>query len=424
MPTWNSLAPRAGLVFDVFGNQKTAAKFSIGRYEQAGTTGFSESYNPLQLTTASVSWTDLNGDGVPQGELGCTYLTPGCEINLAQLPRGFGVASLANFDPNIKRMYNVETAVSLQQELRPGVSVQGGWYHRDFHNLRRRDNTLQTFANYTPFTLFSPIDGTPITYNNVSAAARTQINYVDTTAGDARKMWFNGFEYNFSARVKSLTLFGGGMSERVIAQVCDEQSNPNLLLYCDQTKSAIPFRTQFKIAGNVPIPYGIQIGFSFQSLPGYGFGTGALSGREGGPTGPTGQPSATQLNTPNGAGTVWLITPTTRYTATSPCVAQGTCSVNQLVDPGMNVASLSVPLIAPNTEFGDRINQLDLNLSKTFKLQRFSIQPKIDLFNALNVSPVYAIRATGGLNYGTAAYYQPQSILVGRVYQLGAIVKF
>ena len=368
MPTWNSVSPRGGLVYDVFGNQKTAAKFSIGRYEQAGTTGFSESYNPLQLTTASVSWTDQNGDGIPQGELGCTYLTSGCEINLAQLPKGFGVASLANFDPNIKRMYNVETSISLQQELRPGVSVQSGWYHRDFHNLRRRDNTLQTFADYTPFTMYSPIDGTPITYYNVSAAARSQVHYVDTTAGDARKMWFNGFEYNFSARMKGLTLFGGGMSERVIAQVCDEQSNPNLLLYCDQTKSPIPFRTQFKIAGNAPIQYGIQIGFSFQSLPGYGFGTGALSGREGGPTGPTGQPSATQLNTPNGAGTVWLITPTTRYTATSPCAAQGTCSVNQLVDPGMNVASLSVPLIAPNTEFGNRINQLHLNVSKKFNL--------------------------------------------------------
>ena len=54
----------------------------------------------------------------------------------------------------------------------------------------------------------------------------------------------------------------------------------------------------------------------------------------------------------------------------NPCVAQGTCSVGQLVDPGMNVASLSVPLIAPNTEFGDRINQLDLNVSKTFKVRR------------------------------------------------------
>jgi Carboxypeptidase regulatory-like domain len=422
MPTWNSLSPRGGIVYDVFGNQKTAAKFSIGRYEQAGTTGFSESYNPLQLTTASVSWNDLNGDGVPQGELGCTYLTPGCEINLAQLPKGFGVASLANFDPNIQRMYNVETSISLQQEVRPGVSVQAGWYHRDFHNLRRRDNTLQTFADYTPFTLYSQIDGAPITYYNVSAAARSQVNYVDTTAGDARKMWFNGFEYNFSARLpRGATLFGGGMSERVIAEVCDEQSNPNLLLYCDQTKNSIPFRTQFKIAGNVPIAYGIQIGFSLQSLPGYGFGTGALSGREGGPTGPTGQPSATQLNTPNGQGSVWLITPTTTYTASSPCVAQGACRAGQLVDPGMNVASLSVPLIAPNTEFGDRINQLDLNVSKTIKIGRSSIQPKFDLFNALNVSPVYAVRS---LNFGTAAYLQPSSILVGRVFQVGAIVKF
>ena len=135
----------------------------------------------------------------------------------------------------------------------------------------------------------------------------------------------------------------------------------------------------------MPITWGIQVGFSFQSLPGYGFGTGALSGREGGPTGPTGQPSATQLNTPNGAGTVWLITPTTRYTASEPVRgARARARSDQLVDPGMNVASLSVPLIAPNTEFGDRINQLDLNVSKTFKVQRFSIQPKFDLFNALN----------------------------------------
>jgi hypothetical protein len=422
MPTWNSIAPRGGLVYDLFGNQKTALKFTIGKYMQAGSTGFSESYNPLQFTTASVSWTDLNGDGVPQGELGCTYQQPGCEINLAQLPNGFGVASLTNFDPNIKRMYNIESAVSAQHELTPNISVQGGWYHRDYHNLRRRDNTLQTFADYTPFTLFSPIDGTPITYNNVSLAKRSAINYVDTTAGSDRKMWFNGFEYNFNIRLPhAASIFGGGMSERVIAQVCDEKANPNLLLYCDQTKSGIPFRTQFKIAGSVPLAWGVHAGFSFQSLPGYGFGTGALSGREGGPTGPTGQPSATQLNNPNGIAAVWLITPTTTYTASSPCVAQGKCTVGQLVDPGMTLGSLSVPLIAPNTLFGDRINQLDLNVTKTITVGRYRIQPKFDLFNALNASPVYAVRT---LNYGTASYLQPSSILVGRVFQLGAIVKF
>ena len=121
MPTWTSIAPRGGVVYDLFGNQKTALKFSIGRYEQAGTTGFSNRYNPLALQTANVSWTDLNGDGVPQGELGCVYLTAGCEMNLAgQLPKTFGVASLPTFDPDIKRMYNIETSVSVQHEIVTG----------------------------------------------------------------------------------------------------------------------------------------------------------------------------------------------------------------------------------------------------------------------------------------------------------------
>jgi hypothetical protein len=38
-----------------------------------------------------------------------------------------------------------------------------------------------------------------------------------------------------------------------------------------------------------------------------------------------------------------------------------------------------------------------------------------------SVSPVYAV---GSLNYGTLSYLQPSSILVGRVYQLAAVLKF
>ena len=72
MPTWKSIAPRFGAVYDLTGTQRTAIKFSMGKYMQAGSTGFSETYNPLALTIAQLSWTDLNGDKVPQGELGCT----------------------------------------------------------------------------------------------------------------------------------------------------------------------------------------------------------------------------------------------------------------------------------------------------------------------------------------------------------------
>jgi hypothetical protein len=420
MPTWKSLSPRGGVVYDLFGNQKTALKFSAGKYMQMGTTGFSNTYNPLALTTANVAWTDLNNDGVPQGELGCVYLTPGCELNLAQLPAGFGVANIATFAPDIKRMYNVEESVSVQQQLMPGVSVTAGWYHRDYKNLRRRTNRLQTFADYTPFTLFNPIDGSAITYYNVSAAKRSAVSTVDENAPD-RKMWYNGAEYNFNARLPhGITLFGGGMSERTLANVCDEQANPNLLLYCDQTKSGLPWRTQFKLAGSVPLKYGIQASMAFQSLPGYLLGTSAV-GALTGVSGPSNQPSAVQLAAPNGAGSVWLITPTTRYTACPGNSASAGCVVGALVDPGMTVSSLSVPLVPPMTEYGDRINQLDFSLTKTIRIGRASIQPKLDFFNLLNVSPVYTVRNS---NYLTPAYLQPASVLVGRVYQLGAIVKF
>ena len=87
----------------------------------------------------------------------------------------------------------------------------------------------------------------------------------------------------------------------------------------------------------------------------------------------------------------------------------------------MTVASMSVPLVAPMTEYGDRINQLDVNIVRTFHAGRFNIQPKLDLFNLLNVAPVFAARS---LNYGTTAYKQPSSVLSGRAVQFGAIVRF
>jgi len=366
----------------------------------------------------------VNGDGIPQGELGCDYGTagtPGCELNLAQLPTGFGVANLSTFDPNIKRMYNVEESVSIQHELFPRVSVTAGWFHRDYKNLFRRTNKLQTFADYTPFTLFSPIDGSAITYYNVSAAKRTAVFTVDENGTD-RHMWYNGFEYNFNARLpRGITFFGGGTSERTLAQVCDEQANPNLLLYCDQTKSGIPWRTMFKISGSVPVKFGVQASFSFQSLPGYRLGIPAQYAL----TGTSGPSGITTANPPNGAGTVWQITPTTRYTTCPGSSAAAGCVVGALVDPGMTVASLNVPLVAPTTEYGDRINQLDFSVSKTIRAGRATFQPKIDFFNLLNVSPVIDVRnGATAIPYGTASYMQPSSVLVGRVCQLGAIVRF
>jgi hypothetical protein len=417
MPTWYTFAPRMGLVYDLFGNQKTALKFSLGRYMQAGTTGFSNSYNPNALQATAVTWNDLNGDLTPQGQRGCVFLQPGCEVNLAQLPAGFGVANIGRYADDIARMYNVETSFAIQHELLPRVSVTAGWYNRTFHNLRRRTNTQRTFADWNQFTVFSPIDGTPITYHTVKPEKLSAVFNVDENAPD-RSMRYNGFEYNFNIRAgRGITLFGGGMSERILANVCDEIADPNRLLYCDQSQSGIPWRTQFKIAGTVPLAYGINVGVALQSLPGYVFGTTAQYAL----TGVSGPSGITTNNPPNGAGTVWQITRNTVYSANMPCVAQGTCVAGARVNPNITEANLNVPLVAPMTEYGDRINQLDINVTKMIRIGRWNIQPKLDFFNVLNIAPVSSVRS---MLFGTAAYMQPLAVLNPRTMQIGAIVRF
>jgi hypothetical protein len=415
MPVWKDLAPRFGVVYDLFGNAKTAIKAGINRYEQAQTINFADQFNPLVLETGNVPWTDSNGDGIAQGELGCVYLTPGCEIDLSKLRQGFGSQAQTYPNPGIKRVYNIETTLGVQHELVPGVQVNAGWFHRTFHNLPRQTNVLQSFNDYTPVNVVSPLDGSVITAYNVSPAAFTHVKNVVTT-DDSQKEWYNGYEVSFSARLpRGATLFGGTTSERMLWTLCNEQSNPNNLLYCDATKSNIPFVTQFKLAGSYPLPYGIQVSGVFQSLPGYLVGCPT-------PTTPTGCgiPSPTalpSLTTPPGLGTVFYITPTTRYAPN----CKGPCTPGALVIPNMGAAALSVPLVAPGTEYADRVNQLDVSLAKWFQVGSTRLQGQFDMFNALNRSAVLSVRT---MNYATSSYLQPQSVLQGRIFRIGMQLKW
>lgn len=65
---------------------------------------------------------------------------------------------------------------------------------------------------------------------------------------------------------------------------------------------------------------------------------------------------------------------------------QGPCTPGGLVIPGLNVATLNVPLIAPGIERTPRLNQVDLPIGRWIIFERRRINPKIDLFNALNSS--------------------------------------
>ena len=90
--------------------------------------------------------------------------------------------------------------------------------------------------------------------------------------------------------------------------------------------------------------------------------------------------------------------------------------------PGMNQATLNVPLIAPGTELTPRLNQVDFSFSKRVTFERLRFEPRVDLFNAFNSSDYYAVQT---LVYSTTtAYKRPSAILQGRLLKLGVNVQF
>ena len=410
MPVWKDFAPRFGVIYDLFGNAKTALKFGMNRYNESRTTFFANRYNPLAVTTASLAWTDVNRDDIAQGELGCVYLTAGCEINFATLPSNFGRRQLSRVDPNFKRVYNVETTAGVQHELFPRVSVSANWYRRTFHRLRVTDNLLRTMADYAPYPVFNPMTGQAFTIHDVTPAAAPRVDDFDTNAGKGRSHVYTGYDLTMNARLpRGGTVFGGLVTERNMRNICDEPDNPNMLLYCDDAQNDIPFLPTLKMAGTYPLVWGLTISATFQSLAGRPIGLSTTAGNKiSGPGyGDTGSP----------VGTNWMITRTTRYPAGCPAP----CPAGQLVAPTLTSASLTVPLVAPGTEFLPRLNQLDLSLAKTFRVGGTRFTGQADLFNVMNKNTDLSYRST---NFATAAYLQPSSILQGRMARLGVQLRW
>src|SRR3989449_1668224 len=92
---------------------------------------------------ATAAWTDLNKDDIADGSLGCVYQTPGCEINFANVPKNFGVISLAQPDAALKRPYYDQVNLGVTREVFKGMAVSAEWFHNQSKNLVVRNNVLR-----------------------------------------------------------------------------------------------------------------------------------------------------------------------------------------------------------------------------------------------------------------------------------------
>ncbi len=394
-PNWNNASPRMAAVYDLFGNAKTALKASVSKYMLPWSGGWAKRYDPFTTVADTRTWSDRNGDDIAQND----EIGPSSNAN-------FGVSTGRSAAAGLKREYNVETALGVQHQLLPRLSLFGGYFHRHFYNQEAQKNPLLTAADWTSFQVANPIgNGEMITLFNLNPAKPTAYasQLVDVNS-DINRTIYDGLEVSFTARLpRRSTIFGGWSNDRVITISCD-QYDPNKLRFCDQSgktfqeygkTSTPPFRNDFKIAGNYPLPWGFEASAVFMSYAGKG---------------------NTYTAQDPSLGVYWSVPASafpngqrTRVVTSAPfLLAAGT----QTQAPGVN-------LISPNTKFQNRWNQLDISTKRTFRVGTKEFQGQFALFNVTNGNVVLSEVQTFGATLG-----QPQNFLQARMMRLALLINF
>lgn len=81
--------------------------------------------------------------------------------------------------------------------------------------------------------------------------------------------------------------------------------------------------------------------------------------------------------------------------------------------------SINVDVAEPRSVYGDRLNRVDLRLTKLASFGQVRAKAYIDFFNVLNAAPILGYNTTFG-----PRWQSPTNVLDGRVIQVGAQLDF
>ena len=387
VPNWRDVSPRFGAVYDLLGNGKTAVKYTIGRYLESPNQGtYTRRANPLAAIAVSTTrtWADANGDFIPQlNELG----------PLANTNFGNSVFSTITADEvNTHRGFNWETSASLQHELRAGMSVDVAYFRRWYGNQTFTQNTAVAASDFNTYCVTAPADpalpgggGHQVCglFDVVQAKFGRTTNFV--YLAPQQEEVFDGVDLNTSARLGGgVSVSGGASWGRVRTNTCYVLNDPSIAFppattgataprtsaFCDVRP---PFQPNVKFLVVYPLVWNLQASATYQGLPGQ-------------------QITATRVHTS----------------------AQIAPSLGRNLSAGAN-GNVTVDLIPPGTLYTARLNQLNLRVTRIFKLPLGRrIQGMADLYNALNANPILTLNNAYG-----PTWPRPTQVLQGRLLKFG-----
>jgi hypothetical protein len=375
---WKDLSPRLGVVWDAFGNGKTALKATWSRYPVRNTTAFASSNNPITYNlTATRPWTDANLDMFPQpSELG----------GLSNNNFGTGATtSTVNDDLRRgwhKRQYNWETTVGVQHEVIPSLAVSVAYARRAYGNFTAVDNLDVTPADYSPFCMTAPVDprlpgggGNQICdLFDLNPDKRGLVHNYTTFSSEfgEQRETFNGVDLGVNLRLPGRATLAGGIATGTSNNTGNGLRNSTSACFVIDSPQQrfceieVPWLTQAKLLGSVALPWDVNLGASLQSTPGN---------------------EITAAYTVNSA----------QVTGLGRALTNGT---------------FNVPLIQPGSMFGERVLQVDLRIAKAFRVQGMRFRAMLDVGNLTNSSTVMLQNNTYGANWLRPAY-----IIPGRIFK-------
>ncbi len=159
--TFNHIAPRIGLIYDLSGNGRTVLKANYGRYFFNPGVTLADAVNPNTSTQfTQYAWTDRNGDRLWQeGEQGVLQQQAG------------GTASV-EIDPNLRNSYTDEWSAWIERDLGAQIGIRGGFVwkmDRDGYQQWNRNRPLSAYN--VPITVVDPgPDGTRGTSDDANVA--------------------------------------------------------------------------------------------------------------------------------------------------------------------------------------------------------------------------------------------------------------
>ena len=404
VPNWKDVNPRFGIVWDPAGDARTAIKFGINRYVNSNTTGIANLFDPFgpgnSLGSTSRSWNDANGNFLPDCDL--TLKTANGECG-AMLNQNFGTnVPSYRADPNWvtgwgNRPYNWQASVAIDREILPYLVVNAGYYRTWYGNFMVIDNQRVTPNDFSPYCVTVPTDSRLALSGqqlcglyDLNPDKVGQIDNLVTFAKNYGKHQevYNGVDVNFQLRLRSRATLGGGWNIGNAVQLgttaggtasastnsCYVIDSPQQQFNCDVN---VPYQNRIRVNGSYTLPWGLQVAAVAQSNPGANYSA-------------------------NLAYTSAQIQPTLGR----PLAAGAT-------------ATVTVPLVKPYSQFGPRINQLDLRGTKILRFGSRRIQANVDAYNIFNVNTPVTLFGTFNARWG-----QPTQVLDGRLVKFSAQIDF